>query len=116
MKYDSSLRGENEKIVGKVVRSADDVIKNVCEGEGGLIDFIITGYLGMDVYSSKILDNRERVNGFYVSERLWWLKGWYYGGYWMNMRFNYNYNTYLSSYYPYKGHSGYSWFEDSNWY
>ena len=97
MKYDFSLRGESEKIVGKVVRSADDVIKNVCEGEGGLIDFIITGYLGMDVYSSSIRDNREIVNGRYISGGKWWMPGWYYGGYWKHNKLDY----YGCDYYPY---------------
>ena len=108
MKYDSGLRGENEKIVGKVVRSADDVIENVCEGEGGLIDFIITGYLGMDVYSSNIQDNREIVDGIYISGRGGWVNGWYYGGYW---RYQYGW-----LYYPYKDNGSYYWVEDLNWY
>ena len=109
MKYDSVLRGESEKIVGKVVRNADDVINNVCEGEGGLIDFIITGYLGMDVYSFNIQDNREIVNGVFIGEQIRLRGGWYYGGYWNARNARYLYC-------PYKASTSYSWVEDLNWY
>ena len=81
MMYDSTIRGEKDVQVMRIVNSADDIIKNALEGDDGFINFIITGYSSMDEYSSSVRNNNEIVNGRWVHGS-GWREGWYYGGYW----------------------------------
>ena len=90
MMYDSTIRGEKDVQVMRIVNSADDIIKNALEGDDGFINFIITGYSSMDEYSSSVQNNNEIVNGRWVHGSIsgssggssGWFEGWYYGGYW----------------------------------